>query len=157
MIIIVSGGQTGGDRGGLDAAIAECAPHRGWCPLGRIAEDGVIPPQYRLHECDSTDYRVRNYMNVMDSFMTVAFGLRSVPTKGTSLTLEYAVKLKRPCIYVDLSNDPVGAVLDGLPKIFDEEDNLVINVVGTRESQAPGIQASVCDVMRKVIKTWRLG
>ena len=40
---IVSGGQTGADRGALDAALAASFPCGGWCPLGRKAEDGVIP------------------------------------------------------------------------------------------------------------------
>jgi len=42
---IVSGGQTGADRGGLDAAIYCDVPHGGWCPKGRKAEDGRIPAQ----------------------------------------------------------------------------------------------------------------
>lgn len=32
---IISGGQTGADRAGLDAAIALGIPHGGWCPKGR--------------------------------------------------------------------------------------------------------------------------
>jgi hypothetical protein len=32
---IISGGQTGADRGGLDAAIHCGLPHGGWCPRGR--------------------------------------------------------------------------------------------------------------------------
>ncbi len=47
---LISGGQTGADRGGLDAAIHCGLPHGGWCPKGRKAEDGVIPVEYHLHE-----------------------------------------------------------------------------------------------------------
>lgn len=43
---IISGGQTGADRGGLDVAIRHGIPHGGWCPKGRKAEDGVIPDKY---------------------------------------------------------------------------------------------------------------
>ena len=32
---VVSGGQTGADRGDLDAAIELDVSHGGWCPLGR--------------------------------------------------------------------------------------------------------------------------
>ena len=42
-LTIISGGQTGVDRGALDAAIELGIPHRGWCPKGRKAEDGPIP------------------------------------------------------------------------------------------------------------------
>ena len=43
---IVSGGQSGADQGGLDAAIELGIPHGGWCPKGRKSEDGVIPDKY---------------------------------------------------------------------------------------------------------------
>jgi hypothetical protein len=35
---IVSGGQTGADRGGLDAALYCRLPHGGFCPKGRRVE-----------------------------------------------------------------------------------------------------------------------
>ncbi len=35
---IISGGQTGADRGALDAAIELGIKHGGWCPKGRKAE-----------------------------------------------------------------------------------------------------------------------
>ena len=45
---IVSGGQTGADRAALDWAIEYEIPHGGWCPKGRLAEDGEIPAKYHL-------------------------------------------------------------------------------------------------------------
>jgi len=52
---IVSGGQTGVDRAALDVAIKLSIPHGGWCPRGRVAEDGIIPERYQLKEPDSKD------------------------------------------------------------------------------------------------------
>jgi len=43
---IESGGQTGVDRAGLEAAIALGLPYGGWVPKGRLAEDGAVPPRY---------------------------------------------------------------------------------------------------------------
>jgi hypothetical protein len=43
---IVSGGQTGVDRGALDAALAANIPCGGWVTWDRMAEDGVIPDRY---------------------------------------------------------------------------------------------------------------
>ena len=40
---IVSGGQTGVDRAGLAAAMSFSIQTGGWAPMGRIAEDGVVP------------------------------------------------------------------------------------------------------------------
>ena len=50
---IISGGQTGADRGALDAAIEVGIEHGGWCPTGRVAEGGVIPqpsPEQQRHD-----------------------------------------------------------------------------------------------------------
>ena len=56
---ILSGGQTGADRGGLDAAIHCDLPHGGWCPRGRKAEAGVIPDEYHLTEMLTPAYLPR--------------------------------------------------------------------------------------------------
>ncbi|MCH7226767.1 YpsA SLOG family protein [Haloferula sp. A504] len=64
---IVSGGQTGADRAGLDAAIAAGLPHGGWCPRGRKAEDGPLPKRYLLTETKSASYLTRTEWNARDS------------------------------------------------------------------------------------------
>jgi hypothetical protein len=46
---IVSGGQTGADRAGLDWAIEHGIPHGGYCSMGRLAEDGPIPDRLPSH------------------------------------------------------------------------------------------------------------
>lgn len=61
---IVSGGQTGADRAALDWAIKSRIPHGGWCPKGRLAEDGPIPIRYELTETPSENYLQRTEWNV---------------------------------------------------------------------------------------------
>ena len=68
---IVSGGQTGVDRGALNAAIALGIEHGGWCPAGRVSEDGTIPSRYEMTETDSADYPTRTQQNVIDSDATL--------------------------------------------------------------------------------------
>jgi len=56
---IISGGQTGVDRAALDVALGLRIPCGGWCPKGRLAEDGPIDPRYPLNETKSSEYRER--------------------------------------------------------------------------------------------------
>ncbi len=132
---IVSGGQTGVDRGALDAAIALGIPHGGWCPRGRLAEDGTIPTDYRLRETPSSDYPVRTEQNVVDSDGTLIL-YRDRLFGGTELTRRLCVKHGRPVLAVDLAavEDP-----DGIRRWLCEHTIRVLNVAGPRESSAPGI------------------
>jgi predicted Rossmann-fold nucleotide-binding protein len=53
---VISGGQTGVDRAGLDAAMEAGFPVGGWCPKVRLAEDGTVPDKYPLVEMGSASY-----------------------------------------------------------------------------------------------------
>ena len=61
---IVSGGQTGADRAALDFAIKHGIPHGGWCPKGRLAEDGSLDLRYQMQETPSQGYVQRTEWNV---------------------------------------------------------------------------------------------
>ena len=159
---IISGGQTGADRGGLEAAIDSAVPHGGWCPKGRISEDGVIPAHYNLVETKSTAYPARTEANIVDAHCTVVFTFGK-PTGGSKKTVALAEKHQRSCLCVDLAalTDEAAArgVLEWLspgglmrPGIVVPPPNPVLNVAGSRESKAPGIQQRVRDVMRLVLK-----
>jgi len=134
---IVSGGQTGVDRGALDAAMALGIPHGGWCPKGRLAEDGTIPPIYQLTETDSPQYAERTERNVLDSDATLIL-CRECLSGGTELTLRLAERHKRPHRVVDLSDpSPLGRLRRWLSKVCPA----TLNVAGPRESQSRGIGA----------------
>lgn len=132
---IVTGGQTGVDRGALDAAIALGIPHGGWCPRGRLAEDGRIPPHYRLTETDSPEYRVRTERNVVDSDGTLIL-CRGQPAGGTELTRQLAQRHRKPCLVVDLDQPPSP---ERIRRWIARHRLRVLNVAGPRESQSPGI------------------
>lgn len=80
---IVSGGQTGVDRAGLDFAIALGIPHGGWCPKGRKAEDGPIDNRYQLQETPRADYLQRTEWNVRDNDGTVIFTVNATLSGGS--------------------------------------------------------------------------
>lgn len=132
---IISGGQTGVDRAALDVAIELGIPHGGWCPRGRRAEDGVIPPRYQLQETDSRRYPSRTRRNVIDSDATLILTI-GPPTGGTKLTAELCVAHDRAHLVVDLAAelDPAtAAIRDWLAS----ERPATLNVAGPRATSAP--------------------
>ena len=144
---IVSGGQTGVDRGALDAALALGIEQGGWCPCGRRAEDGEIPASYRLQETESYKYRDRTEQNVIDSDGTLIL-YRDKLTGGTKFTYRMAREHDRPCCLVDLSErldvEPVRQWLRA-------EAIRVLNVAGPRESSHPGIMLAARDAMIEIL------
>jgi hypothetical protein len=146
-IKIVSGGQTGVDRAALDAAIALGIPHGGWCPRGRLAEDGRIPDRYLLCETDSPEYAARTERNVVDSQATLIL-YRGLLSGGTELTLQLAQRHRRPYLLVDL-DDPCPP--QQLRRWLCEQQVEVLNVAGPRESQNPGIAACAEAFLRRAL------
>ena len=144
---IVSGGQTGVDRAALDAALAAGFPCGGWAPKGRMAEDGAIPKRYPLDECSIAGNAERTRLNVRDSDATLIL-TRGEPAGGTRLTLEWADKLSKPTLVVDLAQptDP-----DGIADWLEGERAKVLNVAGPRESTVPGIGAAAAAIMKAVL------
>lgn len=82
---IISGGQTGADRAGLDVAIELGIPHGGWIPKGRKTEEGPLPAKYKLKEMRTTSYPKRTEKNILDSDGTVIFTFGKL-TGGSELT-----------------------------------------------------------------------
>jgi hypothetical protein len=132
---VVSGGQTGVDRAALDAARTAGLPHGGWCPRGRLAEDGPIDPGYPVVETPSADYAQRTEWNVRDSDATLVVA-RGRPTGGTALTVTLARRHGKPLLVVDLSRDPSP---DEVALWIEGRAIGTLNVAGPRESQRPGI------------------
>lgn len=143
---IISGGQTGADRGGLDAAIALGIPHGGWCPKGRRAEDGVIPDIYQLRETASTGYETRTRANVADSDGTVIFVGEARLSGGSGLTAKIARSVPRPFIVV-MDDHRLPTLMPALRNWLLAWPIRTLNVAGSRESKERGIQAHVRDFL----------
>jgi hypothetical protein len=146
---IVSGAQTGVDRAALDAAIELGLAHGGWCPQGRLAEDGRIPSCYQVTETGSTEYRVRTEQNVLDSDATLVL-CRGEPTGGTDLTLRLAQRHEKPCLVVDLNQAPEP---ETIRRWIAKHKLKALNVAGPRESQSPGIGARAGEFLRVLFAT----
>ncbi len=150
---IVSGAQTGADRAGLDAAIALDLAYGGWMPLGRKAEDGIIPEIYanRMRESPSPSYALRTRLNVQDSDATLIVSFSSFRSGGTQLTADTAQRMRKPCKHLVLPARGETRIPDGVAAEIRawlaENRVVVLNVAGPRESKEPGLQAAVRDAL----------
>lgn len=133
---IVSGGQTGVDQGALDAAIALGIDHGGWCPAGRLTEDGTVPERFLLREHASAYYPDRTAQNVIDSDATLIL-YRKTLSGGTALTQRICRREGKPFLSVAI-DDAVNAteqIVSWLGLVRPD----VLNIAGPRESNATGI------------------
>lgn len=143
---IVSGGQTGVDRAALDVAIEIDIPHGGWCPLGRIAEDGPIPSRYQLEEHPSPKYSDRTKRNVIDSDGTLVLYLSNLEG-GTFKTFHYAECIAKPCLKIRLTHPGrIERVHEWLAKC----NVRTLNIAGPRASKEPEIYQRAFDYLMRV-------
>jgi hypothetical protein len=134
---IVSGGQTGVDRGALDAALAAKFSCGGWCPAGRIAEDGPIAARYPLVELPGGGYEERTLKNVLDSDGT-AILYHGELEGGTRLTAEYCQQHGKPCELLNAARLSPDEAAREIIAFIAGRDIGVLNVAGPRASKWPG-------------------
>jgi hypothetical protein len=147
---IISGGQTGVDRAALDFAIENGIEHGGWCPLGRLAEDGAIPPCYKLTEIANASYSERTERNILESDATLIFA-RGLPlSEGTLFTEQTALKHGKPVLVV-YELKALEKAAKALQSFLKENHIEVLNVAGPRESQAPDLGKFVHEVLGAVL------
>lgn len=133
---IISGGQTGVDRAALDAAISLGWPCGGWCPAGRLAEDGTIPAHYPLQELPDGGYLERTARNVAEADGTVIFHA-GILRGGTRATADLCAEKSKPCLLLDASHiSPVKAAAQ-LAQFARVNEIKILNVAGPRASEWP--------------------
>jgi predicted Rossmann-fold nucleotide-binding protein len=134
-IIIVSGGQSGVDRAALDFALENGIKCSGWCPAGRLAEDGMIAHKYPLNETASKDPAVRTRLNVEQSDATLII-YRGEMDEGTRLCKHTAKQINKPLFIVNLAATPEAK---SFQQWFNTNTIRKLNIAGPRESNTPGI------------------
>jgi hypothetical protein len=144
---IISGGQTGADQAGLDAAIELGIAHGGWIPKGRKTEEGPLPAKYKLKEMGTTSYPKRTEQNILDSEGTLIFTFGKL-TGGSALTRKLAKTHGFPCLHVDLNKVTVGEGANLVRTWLEKHNIKVLNVAGSRASKAP----TVYDVTKQILK-----
>jgi hypothetical protein len=151
---IISGGQTGADRAGLDFAIETGLEYGGYVPKGRKAEDGRIDDRYNnLVELTTSSYPARTRRNIEKSDGTLIFSLERVLSGGTKLTLELANKLEKPVFHIyrkERISTPDSLRLDiqALTDFLCSNKIEILNVAGPRESKEPGVYEWTLTMLR---------
>ncbi|MGI8893971.1 MAG: putative molybdenum carrier protein [Bacteroidia bacterium] len=135
---IISGGQTGVDRAALDFALENGINCGGWCPKGRIAEDGIIPEYYPLSEKEKEIYEERTEKNVEDSDGTLILNNGFTLRGGTLYTYGMLRKHDKPVLVLNL-NDIFEINFVAFSEWLLENNIETLNIAGNRESETPGI------------------
>jgi len=151
VVKIVSGGQTGADRAGLDVALELGLKIGGWVPRGRRAEDGVIPGKYAgMVETETDSYEERTELNVRDSDATVIFTF-GPPRGGSALCARAARSSGKPFLALDLDRYSAEEMIPMLRDWLERVSPNVLNVAGSRAGDSPGIAERTAEVLREVL------
>lgn len=146
---IVSGGQTGADRAALDWAIHHDLFYGGWCPKGRLAEDGIIDSRYCLTELEG-GYRQRTKQNVIDSMGTLILNLGELDG-GSLATLQFAEQHSKPCLTLQLDQAVTQSDIDRVHAWLQLNRVWILNIAGPRESKRPCIYAKTYQFLDQLL------
>lgn len=137
---IISGGQTGADQAGLEAAKESGISTGGQAPLNYITEKGEAPwlkDKFGLIESGSANYVPRTFYNVKISDATLWFGHTTSP--GFVATQVAADKHKKPFLPIKEDTTP-GFIYNFLVNNF-KDKKVTLNIAGNRESRNPEIKS----------------
>ena len=148
---IISGGQTGVDRGALDACLEHSFNCGGWCPKGRWAEDGVIDKRYPLSETEEKKYSARTIKNVEEADGTLIISPKNI-SGGTLLTYQIAKKKNKPVLIISPDSKDDSLNTDTLIGWLAAHSIKTLNVAGPRESQWPGASSKSRQFIGKLLR-----
>ena len=146
----MSGGQTGVDRAALDTALTLNTDCGGWCPKGRIAEDGVIATHYPLQEMLDTNYQHRTRRNVLDSDGTLIIYDGELEG-GTKKTVAYCKEHNKPCCLINLAETGVEQAQEKICAFVRKYKINSLNVAGPRASKQPEIYGAARQIVYNVL------
>ena len=143
---IIAGGVTGTERAVLDYALSQGIPCTGWCPKGRITEDGEISDKYPVKETHGSELKESSLRNVMDSegILVITKGQTS---GNPAFTVETAFEHRKPFFLLNLSR---GFALTDLLSWLERFKIKVLHISGPSESQIPGIAGITHDILSSI-------
>lgn len=133
---VISGGQTGADRGGLEAARAIGLATGGTAPRDFMTANGSDYTLQSFGLVAVGNYRTRTIKNIKDSDGTVIFA-HNVESLGTVLTLNQARANKKPVLVLEFAKDSstadVQVMAERLADFVKANRIMSLNVAGNRE------------------------
>lgn len=165
LIKIISGGQTGADVAGLDAALELKLLTGGWIPDGFKTLDGDKPEyatKYGLVRTLQSTYPPRTALNVRDSDGTVRFA-SNWDSPGEKLTLRMIESYNTAHWDIDVGEHWTAKDHVDYPQYLKQQmkdfrtflslNNIkTLNVAGNSEQSAPGIYQFVYDLLIAALK-----
>ena len=152
---IISGGQTGADRGALDAALDLGFKIAGYCPHGRKAADGPLAPRYTLTELGG-GYRQRTRENVRIADVTAIFYDRQ-PEGGTELTVSFCIKEQTSYRLIDMALVTPAEAAAAIIETLQENGAVSLNVAGPSDSTCVTAYGFVYETVCQLILLCRQG
>lgn len=148
---VISGGQTGADIAGIDAALSVGLDYGGSIPKGRKTEQGTLLERYnKIIELETTSYPKRTEFNVANSNATLIFTYNKLGA-GSALTVKMAKKHGKPYLHINLQKKTDGEAVKEVSEWLDKVKPSVLNVAGSRESTAVGIYQRVYSILKDVL------
>ena len=144
---IISGGQTGADRAGLEAGRILGIETGGTAPKNWRTETGADASlrNYGLVEHESSDYPPRTEDNVKNSDATIIFDLAKKFAPGSALTIKLCKAYNKPYLLIKRIDDLL--IAENISQFLLSYKVRILNVAGNRESSAPGIFEKVKNVL----------
>ena len=136
------------DRAALDVANELNLEYGGFCPKGRLAEDGITLDTYNLIELKSSKYSKRTLANVKISDGSLIIH-KGIVSDGTLKTIEFCQMGYKSVFEINLLE-----ILKQTQVNFDhwikENGIYTLNVAGPRESEEP-IYNKVCSILMDIL------
>ena len=160
IVEVRSGGQSGADRGAMDAARRCGVRVSGWCPAGGWAEDypdppGVLELYPEMMETPSSDVIQRTEWNIRDSTCCIVLNTHASGTSpGTNAGYEFNEKYGVPHFDIWLDGpDSLGVQIERACDWLRELDDaaIVLGIGGPRASEYPGIYEIAFDMTTSIL------